>query len=129
MRKLAVQFEGDSLGQFGIVGEEDGAAGGVFGLAEQVGGQPVGAGGLVSDDEDIAGAGETVDIDQAEEFLFGQLRPDAAGADNFIDLGDGIGAEGQGGDGLDAANAIDFRNAQFAADGQDGRMDAALIAG
>ena len=69
--ELGVQFAVDLIGKFGGIGEQHGGAGGVFGLAEQIGGDPVGAGGIVCDDKHFAGAGEAVDVNEAVNFFFG----------------------------------------------------------
>ncbi len=127
--ELLVDFFGD-LGSEGItVGEQYGAAGRMFGLAEHVGGDPGGIGGVVGDDEDLTGAGEAVDIDQAEDLFFGELAPPVAGPDDFIDAFDSIGAEGEGGDGLGAADAVDVVDAEFVADSHNGGVDGAIEAG
>ena len=90
-------------------GDEDGLGDFVvFGLAEQVHRHPVGGGAAVGDDEDFGGAGHHVDADDAEHAAFGGGDEGVARAGDFIDLRYGLGAVGEGGNRLRAADGEDF---------------------
>ena len=114
----------------GGVGEQNGGAvASVFGLGEEVGGDPCGAGRAVGDDENFAGSGQQIDGDAAEELAFGFDDVAVAGAEDFRDGRDGFGAEGDGGDGLGAADAVDFGGAGEMECGEEGRVDGAVRRG
>ena len=92
-----------------MVGEQaDDAVRAVFGLGEQVGGDPFGVAGAVGEDEDFARAGELVDGDGAEHLAFGLDDVGVAGAEDFDHGRDGLRAVGERGDGLRAADLVDL---------------------
>lgn len=95
----------------------------VFGLSEEVGGNPVGSSRAVGEDEDFAGAGEEIDGDLADELAFGFDDPGVARAEDFADVWDGGGAVGEGGDGLCSADAVDFACTAEVECGEEGRVD------
>ena len=110
--ELALDGGCDALGEAGVVGHQDGLGGGVvLGLGQQVGGEPLGVVVPVGDDEDLRRSGDGIDADRAEHLALGGRDVGIAGAD---DLGDGrhaLGAVGQRGHGLRAADAIDLGDA------------------
>ncbi len=111
--ELSDEFVVD-VGDEGFVpGDQDGGAGGVFGLGEEVGGDVVGSGGVVGDHDHFAGAGERIDVDGAVGLLLGEGDEQVSGADDFVDGGDTVAAVGEGGDGLGAAHPVDLVDAQF----------------
>ena len=69
----------------------------------------------IGDHQDFRRAGDGVDADLAEDFALGGGDIGIAGADNLVHRGDGLGAIGQGGDGLGPADAVDFGDAGAAA--------------
>ena len=66
-------------------GDEDRRARGVLGLGDQVGGDEVGPARAVGDDDHLAGPGDRVDADVAEDVLLGQRDEQIAGADDLVD--------------------------------------------
>ena len=98
-------------------------------LAEQVRRDPGRVRRAVGDDEDLAGPGDHVDIDKAEDLPLGFRDKGIAGADNLIDLRDCLRAIGQGGDGLGAAGLEDPVHPGNLRRRQDDRRDAATAGG
>ena len=84
--KLAVDLDLDAVGKRRIGGDEDrlGAAA-VFGLGEEIGGDPGGVGGPVGDDQHFGRAGDHVDADRAEDLPLGGGDIGIAGADDLVD--------------------------------------------
>ncbi len=80
----------------------------VFGLGEQVGGDVTRIGAVVGQHEQLAGAGEHVNADFAEEQAFGGGDVGVAGPEDFRDAPDRFRAERHGGDGLRAADLINL---------------------
>ena len=76
-------------------------------LAEQVRRDPGRVRRAVGDDEDLAGPGDHVDIDKAEDLPLGFRDKGIAGANDLIDLRDRLRAISQGSDGLGAAGLED----------------------
>ncbi len=76
----------------------------VFGLAEQVGGDPVGIVLAVGDHEDFARPGDHVDPDHAVKLALGFGDIGIAGAGDDIDRADPLGAIGERADRLRAAD-------------------------
>ena len=76
-------------------------------LAGQVGNHLLRAGAAVGDHQDLTGAGEAVDADDAEDGPLGQGHEDVAGAGDLVDRGHALGAVGQRGDRLGPANGKD----------------------
>ena len=109
-------------------GEEDLAVAAVFGLGEEVGGDEVGASGVVGEDHDFAGAWEEVDGDGSEELAFGFDDEFVAWAHDFVDWADGFGAEGECGDGVGSADAVDFGGSGELEGEEHGVVDAAVRA-
>ena len=107
-------------------GEEDLAVAAVFGLGEEVGGDEVRASGVVGEDHDFAGAREEVDGDCAEELAFGFDDEFVARAHDFVDWADGFGAEGEGGDGVGSADAVDLGGSGELEGVEHGVVDAAV---
>ena len=106
---MGVERGADGVEQRGVVGDEaDDAVRAVFGLGEQVGGDPFGAAGAVGEDEDFARAGELVHGHGAEHLAFRLDDVGVAGAEDFDDGRDGLRAVGEGGDGLRAADLVDL---------------------
>ena len=117
----------DGAEEFCRGGEERGeAAEAVLCLGEEIGGDPVGIGGVVGKDEDFTGAGEKIEGDASEELAFGFDDPGAAGAEDFADGADGAGAEGEGGDGLGAADPVNLVDSAVGEGGEEGGVDAAF---
>ena len=82
----------------------------MLGLGDEVGGDSVRISSLAGDD-DLGGAGGHVDsaLTRYEDFCGGDIE--IAGADDLVDAGDGGGAEGERGDGLRSADAVELRDA------------------
>ena len=84
----------------------------VFGLAEQIHRHPVGGRAAVGDDEDFRRPRHHVDADHAEHAPFSGGDEGVARAGDFIDLRYGLGAVGEGGNCLRAADGKDFGDAR-----------------
>ena len=76
----------------------------VLGLRKQVHGDPVRIGPAVADHQDLRGAGDHVDADLAEHHALGGGDIDIAGPDDLVDRRHGLGAVGQRGHRLGAAD-------------------------
>ncbi len=100
----------------------------MFGLGEEIGGDELGVGGIIGEDEDLAGAGEKIDGDIAEEEAFGGDDIGVAGAEHLLDAADGSGAECEGGDGLGAADAMDLGGAGGGGGEKEGGIDGSVLA-
>ena len=102
----------DLIGERGIVGDQDRLrAGVVLGLRQQVGGDPVGVAGLVGEDQHLGRAGDHVDADLAEHQALGRRHIGIAGPDDLGHRLDRLGAVGERGHRLRAADAIDLVDA------------------
>ena len=77
----------------------------MFGLADEIGGDAVGVGGLVSRDHRLGRAGDHVDTDLAEQLALGFGHVGVAGPDDDVGRSIGEEPEGQRGDGLHATQA------------------------
>ena len=110
LRELGVERGADGVEQRSVIGDEaDDAVGTVFGLGEQVGGDPGGMRPVrVGEDEDFARAGELVDGHGTEHLAFRLDDVGVAGAEDFDDGLDGLRAVGEGGDGLRTADLVDL---------------------
>jgi hypothetical protein len=80
----------------------------VLGLAQQVDGGHERVSGVVGDDEDLGGAGKEVDADLAEELALRLGDIGVARAHDHVNRIDGLGADGERRDGLDAADQVDL---------------------
>ena len=109
------------------VGDEDrGGQRVVLGLADQVGGDVLGVGGVVGEDGDLGRAGLGVDPDEALEEPLGGDHPDVAGAGDqrhghavLVALGVAVGEHR---DRLGAADGVHLVDAEEGAGGEDGRV-------
>ena len=102
----------DEVGQLGVGGDEvRRGARVVLGLRHEVDGDERGHGGLVGEDENLAGAGEHVDAHVAHDELLGRGHVGVAGADDLVDARDGVGAVRERGDRLRAADLVDLVDA------------------
>ena len=79
----------------------------MFGLAEQIRRHPAGIAAAVGEDQNLTGAGNHVDVHPAEDLALGSRDKDAAGADDFVHLGNRLRAVGQGCHRLGTAHAED----------------------
>ena len=80
----------------------------MLGLAEQIGGDHDRVGRLVGDDQDLGRPGDEVDADRAEELALGLGDVGVAGTDEHVDAVDRLGAKGQRGKRLHAAEHVDL---------------------
>ncbi len=80
----------------------------MLGLAQQVGSDPVGIVLRVGYHEDLARPRDHVDPDDAVELALRLRHPGVARAGDHVDPRDALGAVGEGGDRLRAADAPDF---------------------
>src|SRR3989304_4202040 len=83
------------------------AGGGPAGAGDEVGGGEEGVGLPVGEDQRLGRAVDRVDADVAEDGTLREGDEDAAGAADLVDAGKGLGAVGEGGDGLGAAGDED----------------------
>ena len=93
----------------------------MFGLRQQVGGDEGGRRGLVGNDDDFRRPGDRINADRAVDQLLRDCDIDVARPDDLIDARHALGAEGERRDRLRAADAVDFRDAEFVNDGGDCR--------
>ena len=98
-------------------------------LGAEVGADPLGLGGAVRDDHDLARAGQQVDADAAEELALGLGDVAVAGTEDLVDRGDARGADREGGDRLDAADRVDLAHAAEVQGGEQLGVDLALGVG
>ncbi len=128
-QRLESAFDGHHhpVGEVPVVGDQDGLGGTVvLGLAEQIGGDPVGIVEAVGEDQDFRRPGDHVDADGAEDLALGGGHIGVAGTDDLVHGGDGFGPESQGADGLGAADAIDLVDAGDGGGGKHQWVDLAL---
>ena len=120
----------DGLGECGRGSDEHaGGHGVVFGLADEVVGDPDWVSGVVGKDGDFGGAGFGVDADHATDEAFRGGDVDIAGAGNHVDgfeVGVTIGHER---DGLGAADGPHLGDAEEAAGGEDGGVGPTIMVG
>jgi len=106
-----------------IVGHQDRLRGRiVLRLRQQIGGDPMRVVILVGDDQHFRRTGDRIDADGAEHLPLGCRHIGIAGTDNFDHRLDRLGAMGQRGDGLGAADAVDFFNARKFGGGEHERV-------
>ena len=99
-----------AVAEGGVVGDQDRLRGDVvLGLRQQVGGDPVRIVAAVGDHQHLGRAGDHVDADRAEDLALGGRDIGIAGADDLGDRADRLGAIGERGDRLRAADAVDLR--------------------
>ena len=91
--------------------------------AEEVRGHLPGVAAAVGNDQDLTGAGDHVDVHQAEYLPLGLRHVGVAWAHDLVHLGHGLRAVGQGGHRLRAAHAKDPVHPGNGRGGQDHRVD------
>ncbi len=79
-----------------------------------------GRGRLVGDEQRLCGTGQLVDGHVAVYLSLGQHHKDIAGTQDLVHPGDGLGAIGQGADGLGAPDAVNLVNLGHVGSSQDG---------
>ena len=99
----------------------------MLGLADQIGGDDLGIGGAIGDDQDLGWSGKQVDADAAEQHALGLGDEPIAGAGKDVRLFSREQAEGHGGYSLDAAERQDMVGAAKIHGVEDGRMNAAAL--
>ena len=95
----------------------------------KVGGDPVGAVPAVRDHHDLAWSCHHVDADDAVQLALGLGDPGVAGAGDDVHGRDAVGAIGERGNGLRAADAPQFVHARDVRGGEDERVDLAIGGG
>jgi len=109
LAELAVDLEANVGGEGRRRRDEHRARVGVhLGLGEQVGRDDLGVGALVGHDQDLGGTAEDLDPDAAQELALRLDDVRAARGDDDVHAGDGLGAEGQGRETVDAADGVDL---------------------
>ena len=99
----------DRRGELAIEAQEDRfAVRAVLGLREQVGRTAGGIGRRIGDQDDLARPGRKVDRDVARDEQLRGGDPPVPGADDLVHRCDRLGAEGEGGHCLGAADRIDL---------------------
>ena len=117
----------EAVGEIAVVGEQDRLRGGVvLGLAQQVGGDPVGIVVLVGDDQDFARPGDHVDPDHAVKLALCLRDPGIARSGHDIDAGNAIRPVGERGHGLRPADAPDLVHARDMRGAEDQRVALSL---
>ena len=103
-----------ALGELLRVGDEDGSGQGVvLGLAEKVGGDELGVGGVVRDDRDLRGACLGIDADHAVDRALSSGDVHVAGAGDDVDgVAQVLGSIGEHGDCLGSASGVDLVDAE-----------------
>ena len=95
----------------------------MLGLADQVGGDVRGVGGVVGEHGDLGGAGLGVDAHHAAQVPLGGHDPEVAGPGDQVDRrAQALDAVGEHRDRLSAADGVDLVDAQQVAQAQDGRV-------
>ncbi len=114
---------GDRVGQGLVRGHQDGGGDDVvLGLADEVGGDVVGVGGVVGQDRDLGGPGLGVDADEALEQALGGGDPDVPGTGDHVRARAVLGAVGEHRHGLGSADRVDLFDAEQGAGGEDRRV-------
>ena len=90
----------------------------VFGLRHQIDRDECRHGGLVGEHEHLGGAGEHVDAHVAHHELLGGGDVRVARTDDLVDARDGVGAIGERGDRLSAADLVDLGDTGLRGGGQ-----------
>ncbi len=107
----------------------------MFGLADQIGGEPAWVGALVGDDGDFGRTGDGVDADDAGDHALGGGDEDVARAGDLVnriaqDVAvlrlAALGAVCEHGDGLSAADRVHLVHAEDGAGGEDGLVRQAV---
>ena len=112
VRQLALDLGVHLVRQFPRGRDQDGRGKLVMlGLGKQVGRHELGVGALVRDDQDLARAGDHVDVHLAEDIPLRRGHVDVARAHDLVHLRDRCRAIGHGGDCLGAADLVDLRYA------------------
>ena len=86
-----------------------------------------GIGRLVCQNHDFRRAGDEIESDFAVELALRRRHVGVARTDDFLNFADGLRAIPQGGDGIDAAELVDFRRARDFAGVQNGGIDVAVF--
>ncbi len=107
-----------------IGGENDAATFSVFGLSEEVCGDPCGGGVGVGNDKDLARAREEIDGHFAKHLALGFYDVGVAGPHDFLDWSDGVCSKSESGDGLRSADLIHLGGAGEAEGKKEGVIDA-----
>ena len=123
-RHLRFEFGADGLRQLDRIGDQHRPGQRiVLGLADQVGGDVAGIGGVVGQDRDLGRAGLGVDADQSAQQSFGGHHVDVAGAGDQVDrLAQPWHAVGEHRDRLCSADRIHLGHAEQRAHGQNRRV-------
>jgi hypothetical protein len=112
-RQRALDRRRHRIGKIGIIGDQDRLAGRVMlGLAEQVGGDPVGIVVGIGNDQYLGRPRDHIDADAAIKLALGLRDPGIAGANNHIDRRNRRGAIGECTNSLRAADPPHFINAR-----------------
>ena len=112
--ELPVHGGGDAVQQARGVCQQDGnAALAVFGLGKQIRRDPLGIGGVVRNDEDLAWTGQQIDRDLPKDLAFGFDDICVPGPKYLLHRMDGLCPKRERGNGLGSAHAINFRGAAF----------------
>ena len=83
----------------------------MFGLAQQIGGDPCGIARAIGDDQNFRRASHHINADNAIQLTLGLCDPGIAGASDDIHAANALCAKGKGGNGLRPANPPDFIHA------------------
>ena len=114
------------FGEVLIIGHQDRLRGYVmFGLCQQVGGNPGGVVKAVSDNQYLRRTGDHVYADDSKYLPLGRCDVDIPGTDDLVHPSDGRGAKGQRSHGLGAADPVDFVHAGNVCRRQHQRIDLA----
>ena len=98
--------------ELGIIGDENGTGQRVvFGLGQQVKGDPVGIVLLVYDHQNFRGSGDHIDAHGAEDLAFGRRHIGVSRSHDLVYRGHRLGAESQRLHRLGAANTVNFLDA------------------
>ena len=98
----------------------------MFGLRQEIGGDPVGIVVGIGHDQHFGRTGDHVDADGAEDLALGGGHPGIAGANNLGDGTNGFGAVGECSNGLSAADPVDLADTGDAGRGEHRRVERAV---
>ncbi len=99
----------------------------MFGLGQQIGGDPVGLGVGIGNNDRFSRTGQPVDTDQPKYLAFGEGHEQVARAENLVNRFDRAGAIRERRNRLRAAESVDFRHADQGAGGENDRGDGKLV--
>ena len=107
--------------------DEDSRSRTVFRLRNQIARHEIGSRGFIGEDDDLAGAGNAVDVDLAEHVFLRERDEQISRSDDLVDSPDPLDSVRQRGDRLSSAHAVNLGDPKLVAGGQKVRVVPAEI--